>query len=400
MNELHMGIAWPAALATAWILGEVLLKHASIPRISSYALVGCVFAAPQLGWLQVDDASVLPLVANFAFALLLFECGHRFNVGWLRANPWIAATGACEALATFGVVFAIAIAFSVPVLQSALIASLAMATSPATIMRVVDEQRSAGQVTERVVHLATMNCVLATVAFKLLLGIWVLQTSGDAWRAAFASTVVLAASALLGAFLGVVMPWLLRMRARQDDDATVVLALAVLVLVSVVHVLGLSPILAALTFGMVARHRRGALAQAQRGFGTLGQLLALLLFTYVAATIDLGQAIAGLALGTALVLARLVTKVLAITALARPSGISLRKGVLTGLAMAPLSAFVILQLEQARRSGVVIADEFAALAAAALILELIGPALARFALRWADETPVRAWRGADAPAVR
>jgi hypothetical protein len=34
-----------------------------------------------------------------------------------------------------------------------MLASLSMATSPATVVRVINEQRSSGQVTERVLHL-------------------------------------------------------------------------------------------------------------------------------------------------------------------------------------------------------------------------------------------------------
>ena len=50
-----------------------------------------------------------------------------------------------------------------PLLAALLLASLAMSTSPAAIVRVVNEQRSSGQVTERVLHLTAVNCVLAVL---------------------------------------------------------------------------------------------------------------------------------------------------------------------------------------------------------------------------------------------
>ena len=59
------------------------------------------------------------------------------------------------------------------------IASLAMASSPAGILRVVHELRSAGQVTERVMHLTAINCLLSVFALKVVMGSRTLWVSGD-----------------------------------------------------------------------------------------------------------------------------------------------------------------------------------------------------------------------------
>ena len=75
-----------------------------------------------------------------------------------------------------------------------------------------------------------------------------------------------------------------------------------------------------------------------------------------------------------------------VTALARASGTSWRKGALTGLAMTPISVFVILLLEHTRYLGIDLVDQLAPLAAATLVLELLGPIVMQQALRWAGET--------------
>ena len=38
-------IAWPAAIALAWIAGEIAYRWASLPRISSYGIAGFAMAA-------------------------------------------------------------------------------------------------------------------------------------------------------------------------------------------------------------------------------------------------------------------------------------------------------------------------------------------------------------------
>src|SRR5690606_25594919 len=111
---------------------------------------------------------------------------------------------------------------------------------------------------------------------------WHLSTSGDLVQAAFGSIHVLVTSLAVGTMLGVAVPWLLRFRSSHERGVTVVFALAVLLLTTMSYGLKLSPLLAALTFGIVARERRVHLTNAQRGFGTAGDVLTLFLFVYIA----------------------------------------------------------------------------------------------------------------------
>lgn len=386
LSPLIANLAWPFAIAFAWVAGELGHRWIRLPRISVYGLVGFGLGHTQLGLLPSADSGTGMLLANVAFGLILFEFGYRINLRWLRTNPWIGATGVLESTATFVAVYAVAVGFSMPILASLLLASLAMSTSPAAIMRVVNEQRSSGQVTERVLHLTAVNCVLAVFAFKVIVGFWTFQTSGSVWQAVYNSLILLLVSAGLGAAFGLGVPALLRRFGRLTRDATVGFAIGVVLLVAIAHTFKFSPVLAALTFGLVARHRRVVLNQTQRNFGALGDLLTIVLFVFVATTIAWHRVWTGLGLALVLILVRLVAKVFVVGALARVSGISWRKGVLTGLAMTPISVFVILLLEQARFLGIDLVDQLAPLAGATLLLELIGPVVTQRALILADES--------------
>jgi Kef-type K+ transport system membrane component KefB len=377
-------LAWPGAIALAWVLGELAHRWTGVPRISVYGVVGFALGHTQLGLLPPAGGGML--LANVAFGLILFEFGYRINLRWLRTNPWLTATGLVESLATFVAVYAVARWTGAATLTSLLLASLSMSTSPAAVMRVVNEQRSSGQVTERVLHLAAVNCVLAVFVFKVIVGFWTFESSGSLAQAVSNSVVLLAVSVGLGAAFGVGVPGLLRRLGRVSQDATVAFAIAVILLVAITHALKFSPVLATLTFGVVARHRRVSLNQTQRNFGALGDVLAVVLFVFVATTLEWPRVVNGLGLGLALVGVRLATKVASVGAQARASGVSWRKGVLTGLALMPISVFVILLLEQARHLGIDLVDQLAPLAAATLLLEIAGPVLMLLALRAAGET--------------
>lgn len=378
-------LAWPITILIAWFGGELGHRWLRLPRISIYAVVGFVLAPSQAGLLTSPSPDSMLLLANIAFGLILFEAGHRLNLRWLHVNRWIGVMAIAEASLTFAAVYLVSMGFGTSTTTALLLAALAMATSPATVIRVINEQRSSGQVTERALHLSALNCVLAVFAFKVVVGLVVFRTSGNLWQAVHSSLTALSVSVLFGSLLGVTMPALLRMVGRANRDSTLAFAIAVIFLVVLTHSLKLSPVLATLTFGLVVRHRQIVLNPSQRGFGALGDILSVVLFVFIATTLEWQKVVAGIGFGIAIIAVRFLAKMLGITLFAWFSGISLRKGILSGVAMMPISAFVILVLEQTRHLGIDLVDQLAPLAAVALLLEIIGPVLTQRALIWAHE---------------
>jgi Kef-type K+ transport system membrane component KefB len=378
-------LAWPSAITIAWLAGEFGQRWTGLPRISFYGLAGFLLAAPQLGVLPPPQEGSPLLLADIGFGLILFELGYRINLRWLRTNPWIGLAGLVEAGLTYIAVFGVARVFHTPALDALMLAALSMATSPATVVRVINEQKSSGQVTERVLHLCALNCVLAVFAFNASVGLWIFRMSEDIGDALWNSLVQLGVSVFTGAVFGVLVPAILRLLGRMTQDATVAFALSVILLVTIAHTLRLSPVVAALAFGLMARHRRVAFSQAQRNFGALGELLTVVLFVFAASTLDWRKVLAGAGMAIVLVLVRLLAKLLGVTAFARLSGVSWRKGALTGLALIPLSVFMILLIEHARQAGVQAVETLRAVAAVTLLLEVFGPIILQRALVWARE---------------
>ena len=387
LSFLLQSIAWPLVLLVAWVLADVLYQRWNLPRVTSYVAVGTLAGMVNLPGLTTEITG-LPFVATVALSLVLFELGYRINLRWFAANPWVLLGALLESGLTFALVWLATGWWGGldPHVRLA-IAALSMSSSPAGILRVVHELRSAGQVTERVMHLTAINCLLSVLALKVIMGARLLDLSGSVTQAMVGSLQVLAVSLVAGGALGVAMPRLLRGRwVASADGATVVFVLSVILLTTAAHGLRLSPLLAALTFGVVARERRVHLTHNQRNFGTAGDLLGVFLFVYIAAVLEWPDVIQGMALGLVLVLVRGVAKV-GVTALtARVSGITLRKGVMTGMALSPMSAFVVLLVGQTEMAGFDLAAEtLAAMSGMVLLLELLGPVVTQRALMAARE---------------
>ena len=377
-------IAWPLILMAAWLAGEWSYRRWQLPRVCAYGAVGLLLGGVGLSQ-GVASRETQGFMASVALSLALFELGYRVNPRWFRHNPCVLMAGIAQALLTFGAVFWVAGQFNVAIDLRLVLAALCVATSPAAVMRVTHELRSAGQVTERLLHLCALNCLLAVLLFKLVVGYWHLETSGDLGKAAFDSIYVIALSLVAGAVFGVVAPLLNRL-ATSSQATTVTFAIAVLLLSGVAQSLHLSPLLAALAFGAVARERRIMLSHAQRNFGALGDVLTVFLFVFVGSLLSWTGLLASLLLGISVLLARSAAHTLVNVSIAHVSGTTFRKGALTGLALMPMSAFALLLLEESRAYGFDLArDTLPVIIGLLMLLEVMGPLATQRALTLARE---------------
>jgi Kef-type K+ transport system membrane component KefB len=387
MNTDLLGplVAWPLMLLAAWLAGEWTFRHWNLPRLCAYGAVGLVLGGVGLSQ-NVASPAAQGLMANVALSLTLFELGYRINPRWFRHNPWVLAAGLVQSVLTFAVVFWIAGLFAVPIDYRLVIAALCVASSPAAIMHVTHAQRSAGQVTERLLHLCALNCLVAVLLFKLVVGYWHLETSGDLAKAAFDSIYVIGLSLVAGAILGVIAPLLNRL-AAGSQSTTVTFAFLVLLLTGLSQSLHLSPLLAALAFGVVARERRIMLSHAQRNFGALGDVLSVFLFVFIGSLLSWTGLLYGLVPALALLAVRSAVHMAVNMGVARVSGTTLRKGALTGLALMPMSAFAVLLLEESRVYGFDLArDSLPVIVGLLMMLDLLGPYVTQRALVLAGES--------------
>jgi len=378
-------VAWPLMLLAAWTAGEWLFRRWQLPRVCAYGAIGVVLGGAGLSH-ATSAQPTLGFMANVALALTLFELGYRVNPRWFRHNPWVLIAGLVQALLTFAGVFWVAGLFEVAIDHRLVLAALCVATSPAAVMRVTHELRSAGQVTERLLHLCALNCLLAVLLLKGVVGYWHLETSGELGKAAFNSVYVIALSLVVGAVFGVIAPVLNRL-AISSQGTTVTFAILVLLLSGIAQSLHLSPLLAALAFGAIARERRIMLSHAQRNFGALGDVLTVFLFVFVGGLLSWTGLLTSLLLGISVLLARSTVHTLVNLGIAHVSGTTFRKGALTGLALMPMSVFAMLLLEESRLDGFDLAQaSLPVFIGLLLLLEVIGPFVTQRALQLAHET--------------
>ncbi|MCS7100589.1 MAG: cation:proton antiporter, partial [Burkholderiaceae bacterium] len=292
-----------ALLVLAAALAGEAAARLRVPRLIGYTAVSVVFAATAAFLAQLSlapiDVEIAEFVLGICAAIILFDLGQRVSWGWLRRNPALAATSVLEAALTFAILLAMLRFGGLAPLASALIAAIAMATSPAVVLAVVREVRAQGQVSERVLLLTALNSIYAVLLTTLLLG-WVQL---DAHAASFAWSelafwllpslyLVFGSLALAAAAARLLLPVLAAVRSERGTQVVVVLAFVAIVF-ALAQALRLSPLLALLTCGAFARafDRERRLLVPELGLPVAIALVLFFALSLATVRIDLGLAV-------------------------------------------------------------------------------------------------------------
>ena len=349
-------------------------------------LIGLVLGPFGLNWLDHASIESAGAIVDFAVGLVLFELGQRLDLRWLRRDPWLAVTGLAESGLSFLCMYGVLIWFGIEPLFAAFAAAIGMATSPAVVLLVAKEMKAEGQVTERALCLTALNGVLAFTTLTLLTALStssIRRASGGSRATDLRAAGVVAArlscrtnrdsgARVLGKREGTAVrdarrPARAGCRPRRCAQASVLVAL--------------------LTFGILARNldRNRWLMSINTGYA--GQIFYVVLFVFLGAALRPDQFATGGLVAILFVLSRFVGKSLGVMLFAPLSRLRPGSAGLLSLALVPMSGLALMLAQGpgnlypefgAKLSAVVLA--------AAVILELIGPLAAQFALRRAGET--------------
>jgi len=367
----------------ALLFAEVAVRLLRIPRIVSLVIAGAA-----IGWLRSVNAtaSLMPLPSSLLEGLalvLIFEVGQRVPLGWLRRNPWLLATSVGESALTFAGVLSILVLFRIPVVESLFVAVICMAASPIVVMCVSRDLAARGQIGERALLLSTLSSVYAVLAMQFLLSGYLAANHAELGRS-MEPLVQLFGSFLLGTLAA----GLLRLYVFLTRAAGAMLTIGIVCFCLLLYVasppLGLSPVLGALFFGLMARATDRTHRLLAHQASEAGVMVAIAYFVLLGASFQWTGSAATVAMATAISILRIAAKVIANALLAPPAALHSRRGALVGLALAPLSSLALIMATSiSRHPGLERASELAA--TVILMMAVLGPLLTGAALRWAKE---------------
>jgi NhaP-type Na+/H+ and K+/H+ antiporter len=333
------------ALLAAGLCGELCYRAWHLPRISGYAVIGLIAGAAGSGVIDAESASAARPLLDVALGLLLFELGSRLDLRWIRRNPWLILSSIAEATLTFVLVLTVLLVVHVPVMTAMVLASIAMATSPAMVIQLKTELRAEGQVTQRLMTLTALNSMYAVVIEKLASGWLHQEIYGNVFATILQPLYLLVGSLILAYLLARTCTFFYRRVNMQDEHSFVALFGLVLLAIAIAHVFKLSTILALLAAGIIVKNLEARPQLWPQHFGTAGWLLTVILFVLTLTTFEWRDIALGGVAACGLIVARLVGKMVGVLMFAKPSGLNWKQGAALGLSLSPMSALAYLLVD-------------------------------------------------------
>jgi len=380
-------LQWSVLLAVAAAAGHLLQRHTRLPKVVGYSFTGAFAGLAGFSGAAWPLQGIALFILELGVSVVLFEAGGRLALRWFRHNPMVLLQSLLESLLTAFSVFYVLRYLGVRATVAESLGVIAMAASPAVLSRVVMDTRASGPVTERVTTLSTLSALYALTLVSARTGLLTRQAV-DVGERVVPALVVLGVSLVVGALLAMVLLLALRVMSPTSETTSMMLIAAVAAGTAVAAHFGGSAPLAALLGGLILKQLNPRPWAWPRQLGTASSLLTMLMFvlvSVVAAKATWNPAVAGLV--AALVLARGVAKVLAVSLANWGSGTSWRQAIWTGCAMAPMSSIALLMVSQFANAAPALGAEIAAIALPSILLmEVLGAITVTFALDRARET--------------
>lgn len=374
-------------LVVGLLVGEWLRAHFGWPKVIGYVLAGTLFGPSLLGWISIEALAQARPIADAALGLLMLEIGRRLNLRWLLHNRDLLRGTLGDVSLSFLAIFLFAyLVVGLTPAWAAAAAAVTMASAPAVVLLTVEEASAQGLVTERIILHTALGSAAAFIVFAVVLGVVHAQHSDD-WLNALVHPLWVCLGALLLAWLAARLALLVGALLPKRSLAQVfILVASALLAVGVARMLAVPVFLTLFLMGAMLAFRD---EQKTLSYTTLPDghwLLAIILFVVVGASLpwqDFTWLNGVQAIG--LLLVRALAKV---TALAWAGGsLPLAKRLMVGIGIQPLSATaVFMAYELAGLYPEIGRSALALPLLAAAIMDIVGPALCRYALIQSGET--------------
>jgi Kef-type K+ transport system membrane component KefB len=383
---LSVGLILLAALAAGHVAQRIRL-----PEVTGYLLIGVLIGPAAFDVITHDNLEALQLLSEVALGLILFGIGTIFEAStFLQIGRRVAFITLIEAFAACTLVVIAMMFAGMPAAVAMLLGVVAMETAPATTLMIVREYDTRGPLTDTLLALLAMNNMLVLLTFGVVAAGLTLSTGGFA--SLYFSVHGLVWSVGGAVALGVLAGLLLEAwspRVESGSEAMMLAIGTVLLTVGAARALGVSPLIAALTVGgviaNVSGHAAGLVEELRRADPPLYAVF------FVLAGAELPIALLpqiGLT-GLLYVVARSAGKIGGAWWAGQRANMSQLVQRKLGLCLLSSSSLAIGLTLQVRQQFPHLADQLSAVVLSSVIVfEIVGPILARMALRQAGEVTI------------
>ena len=387
---------WPLELNTLFFFGFLLFCGALggfvahrvswLPSITGFMLVGLIAGPNVLGIFGYESLAQARIVVDIALALILYRLGLSLNIKSLILDKSLLLVSLVESVLTFVAVYFAMSAFGLKPLISAVVAAIAISSSPAVLLHVSHELGAHGPTTSKAEALVALNNVLAFLVFAALMPALYNESAAPLETMVGAPIYQLLGSGVLGLVLGWLLHWVARLTHKAPQYTLALVVGAVAMTLGLALTFGLSALFAPLVLGVVVRTTEKKNLVANLEFGPAFELFFIALFVYAGANLHLKEMVAYAPAAGLYVLARGVAKWVGVAATGTLVRWPVRRNLNAGLLLLPMAGMAIGLANTVSAQFPAIGAEVASIVLAAVaVFETIGPPVVAKALYWARE---------------
>ena len=387
---------WPLQMNTLFFFGFLLfcgalggfLAHrvSWLPSITGFMLVGLVAGPNVLGIFDYASLQQASIVVDIALALILYRLGLSLDIKSLFHDKALLLVSLVESALTFAVVYFAMVLIGVGPLVAAVVAAIAISSSPAVLLHVSHELGAHGNTTSRAQALVALNNVLAFLVFAGMMPALYNDTAAPLATMVGAPLYQLLGSTVLGVVLGWVLHLVARWTKRAPQYSLALVVGAVAMTLGLALAFGLSALFAPLVLGVVVKTAEKQDLLANLEFGPAFELFFVALFVYAGASLHLKEMVAFAPAAAVYVIARSLAKWVGVAGTGYLVGWHRRTYNNAGLMLLPMAGMAIGLANTMTAQFPVRAAEVASIVFAAVaVFETIGPPVVARALRWASE---------------
>ncbi len=241
-----------AVILIAGFAAGALARRIGVPAVAGNILAGVALGPSLLGVFADDTAIELEPVTNFIMGLITLIIGAHLNLRRIRsALRRILSVVLVEVTLTFGLVLGGAYWLGTGWQTAILLAAIATATAPGTVLAVIKEERAKGMMVKTLLAGVAVNNMLCILLFSIATAAVAhanMAHEQSMFQSALKPAFDIALAAALGAALGAVLPPLVRSQRVEPFTALVA---GILLATGTSIYLEISPMLTNLCMGIM-----------------------------------------------------------------------------------------------------------------------------------------------------
>ncbi len=387
---------WPLELNAMFFIGFLLFCGALggfvahrlqwLPSITGFMLVGLLAGPNVLGIFSYESLEQSRVIVDLALALILYRLGLSLDLKVILKDRALLLVSLMESTLTFACVYWALTWLGMGDLPSAVVAAIAVSSSPAVLLHVAHEMGAKGPTTDRAQVLVALNNVIAFLMFAALMPALYRHNSAPLTTIIGAPLYQFFGSAVLGLVLGWALHTVALLTRKSPQYSLALVVGAVSMTLGLALSLGLSSLFAPLVLGMVVKSVEKEDLIANMAFDPAFELFFVALFVYAGANLHLAEIEVVAPAAGAFVLARCVAKWTACSATGFFMGWPARTHLNVGLTLWPMAGMAIGLAHIAVSNFPLVGAEVASIVLASVaVFETLGPPVVARALRWAGE---------------